>query len=158
MHMPLNKLTQYLDDHKVKYVVVSHSKAFTAQEVAASAHIPGKEMAKTVIVEADGDMKMVVVPSTHNIDFGQLKEAMGADNVSLASEEAFRDRFPDCELGAMPPFGNLYDMETIVAESLAEDNEITFNAGTHKEAVKLAFEDFMDLVKPKVLKTAVKHA
>jgi len=156
--MPLSKLTHYLDNHKVKYVVISHSKAFTAQEVAASAHIPGKDMAKTVIVDADGELKMVVVPSTHHINFDQLKSALGVHEVSLASEKDFRDRFPDCELGAMPPFGNLYDMETIVAESLAEDDEIVFNAGTHKKAVKLSFEDFRSLVKPKIIETAVKHA
>lgn len=154
--MPLSRLTEYLDSHKKKYVVVKHSKAFTAQEVAASAHIPGKDMAKTVIMKIDGDMKMVVLPSTHQVDFQQIKKALGADKVQLASEDEFENLFPDCELGAMPPFGNLYDLDTIVAESLTEDDEIAFNAGTHKELVKISYSDFEELVKPKVIPLGVR--
>ena len=140
--MPLTKLINYLDENDKKYIVVKHSPKFTALEVAASAHIPGKEMAKTVIVKVDGEMKMVVLPSTHNVDFEAIKEAVGADEAELASEAEFEEMFEGCELGAMPPFGNFYDMDTLVAESLSEDEEIAFNAGTHKELVKMNYSDF----------------
>lgn len=155
--MPLKKLINYLDDHGKKYVVVKHSPAFTAQEVAASAHIPGKEMIKTVMVKVDGDMKMVVLPSTHDVDFDAIKSSLGADDVELATESEFEDMFPDCEVGAMPPFGNFYDLETLVAEVLTEDEEIAFNAGTHKELVKMNYADFEELVDPKILPVGVKH-
>ncbi|MCP9291965.1 aminoacyl-tRNA deacylase [Gracilimonas sediminicola] len=154
--MPLNKLIDYLDEHDKKYIVVKHSPVFTAQEVAASAHIPGKNMAKTVMVKVDDAMMMVVLPSTHNVDFDSIKEAIGANEVELASEEEFEELFPDCELGAMPPFGNLYDLETLVAESLTEDEEIAFNAGTHKELVKMNYRDFEELVEPKILPVGVR--
>lgn len=154
--MPLSRLTEFLDSHDKKYVVVKHSKAFTAQEVAASAHVPGKEMAKTVIMKIDGDFKMVILPSTHQVDFQQVKKALGADKVELASEDEFESLFPDCELGAMPPFGNLYDMETIVAESLTEDEVIAFNAGTHKELVKISYRDFEELADPKIIPLGVR--
>lgn len=155
--MPLNRLSDYLDEHGKKYVVVKHSQAYTAQEVAASAHIPGKEMAKTVMMKIDGDIKMVVLPSTHQVDFDQMKETVGADSVELASEDEFESLFPDCELGAMPPFGNLYDMDTIVAESLAEDEEIAFNAGSHKELVKMSYKDFEELVNPAIMRLSVRQ-
>lgn len=155
--MPLKKLINYLDDHGKKYVVVKHSPAFTAQEVAASAHIPGKEMIKTVMVKVDGDMKMVVLPSTHDVDFDAIKSSLGTDDVELATESEFEDMFPDCEVGAMPPFGNFYDLETLVAEVLTEDEEIAFNAGTHKELVKMNYADFEELVDPKILPVGVKH-
>lgn len=155
--MPLERLTNYLDEKGKKYVVVKHSNAYTAQEVAATAHIPGKNMAKTVIVKVDGDLKMVILPSTHDVDFEKIKEAMGSKNVSLATEDEFKDLFPDCEIGAMPPFGNLYDIETIVADALTEDNEIGFNAGTHRELVKMSYKDFEELVNPKILSLGVRH-
>lgn len=154
--MPLNRLIDYLDQHEKKYIVIKHSKAFTAQEVAASAHIPGKEMAKTVIVKVDGDYKMAVLPSTHDVDFDAIKKALNADDVALATEDEFESMFPDCEVGAMPPFGDLYDMETLVATSLAEDDQIAFNAGTHKELVKMSYQDFEDLEHPKILPIGIK--
>lgn len=155
--MPLGKLINYLDENGKKYVVTKHSPAFTAQEVAASAHIPGKEMVKTVIVKVDGDMKMVALPSTHDVDFDAIKDALNANEVELATEEEFEDMFPDCELGAMPPFGNFFDIDTLVAESFAEDEEISFNAGTHKELVRMNYRDFEELVKPQILPVGVKH-
>lgn len=156
--MPISKLTDYLDENGKKYIVMKHSEAFTAQEVAASAHIPGKDMVKTVIVRVDGDIKMVVLPSTHDVDFNSVKDALDADEVELASEEEFEELFPDCELGAMPPFGNFYDIDTLVAESLTEDSEIAFNAGTHKEVVKMAYSDYEELVQPQILPLGVRHA
>lgn len=156
--MAISRLTDYLDENDKKYVVVTHSEAFTAQEVAASAHIPGKDMVKTVIVKADGDMKMVVLPSTHDVDFSAIREALDADEVELASEDEFESLFPDSELGAMPPFGNFYDMDTMVAESLTHDDIIAFNAGNHKEVIKMAYSDFEELVQPEILPLGVKHA
>ncbi|MDX1641120.1 MAG: YbaK/EbsC family protein [Balneolaceae bacterium] len=155
--MPLNKLINYLDKHGKKYVVTKHSPAFTAQEVAASAHVPGKEMVKTVMLKVDGDMKMVVLPSTHDVDFDAVKEVLNASEVELATEDEFEDMFPDCELGAMPPFGNLFDLDTLVAEVLTEDEVISFNAGTHKELVKMNYTDFEELVNPQVIPVGVKH-
>lgn len=156
--MAISRLTDYLDEHGKKYVIVKHSEAFTAQEVAASAHIPGKDMVKTVIVKADGDIKMVVLPSTHDVDFNSIREALDAEEVELASEEEFEDLFPDSELGAMPPFGNLYELDTLVAESLTGDDIIAFNAGTHKEVIKMAYSDYEELVQPDILPLGVKHA
>jgi Ala-tRNA(Pro) deacylase len=151
----LTTLKNFLDSHNIKYVVISHSPAYTAQEVAASAHIPGKELAKTVMIKVDGKMTMAVLPASYKIDFQQLRNAIGTDHVELATEADFKDRFPECELGAMPPFGNLFGMEVLVAQSLAEDMEIAFNAGTHRELVKLAYHDFNELVKPQLLKFSV---
>ena len=156
--MAISKLTDYLDKHGKKYVIVTHSEAFTAQEVAASAHIPGKDMVKTVMVKADGDMQMVVLPSTHDVDFSAIREALDADEVELASEDEFESLFPDSEVGAMPPFGNFYDIDTLVAESLTDDDVIAFNAGNHREIIKMAYSDYEELVQPQILKLGVKHA
>ncbi|RPJ86720.1 MAG: YbaK/EbsC family protein [Acidobacteria bacterium] len=153
--MPVKKLKEFLDENRVKYVTISHSLAYTAQEIAATAHIPGKELAKTVIIKADGRMAMAVLPASLKVDFDLLADATGAKKIELATEREFKQLFPDCELGAMPPFGNLYGMDVYVAESLTEDKEIAFNAGTHTELMRLPFEDFMRLVKPRVVKLSV---
>lgn len=150
--MPIQKLKAFLDDQNIKYVAISHSKAYTAQQVAASIHLPGKELAKTVMVKIDGKMAMAVLPASYHVDFNLLKAATGAKKVELASEAEFKGYFPECEIGAMPPFGNLYDMPVYVAESLAEDENIAFNAGTHTEVIRLAYKDFERTVKPELLK------
>jgi len=155
--MASSKITNYLDEHEIKYVVVKHSKAFTAQEIAASAHIPGKNMAKTVIVRADGTLVMVVLPSTHDVDEEHLGEQIGANSVKIAAEDDFSDRFPDCEIGAMPPFGNLYDMQTFAVRELTEDDEIAFNAGNHREVIKMSYEDFEKLCEPKIIDVAIRR-
>jgi Ala-tRNA(Pro) deacylase len=149
--MPVRRLKEYLDSHNVKYVTITHSPAFTAQEIAASAHIPGKELAKTVIVKLDGRMAMAVLPASCHVDFDLLEEASGAKHVELASEDEFAQMFPECEPGAMPPFGNLYGMEVYVSGRLAEDEHIAFNAGTHTELIQMDYKDFERLVKPKVV-------
>ena len=149
--MPVKKLKEFLDSNKVKYVSISHSAAYTAQEIAASAHVPGKDLAKTVMVKIDGKMGMAVLPASFKVDLTHLKEALGAKAVELASEREFRDMFPGCETGGMPPFGNLFDMEVYVSAKLAEDQEIAFNAGSHTELLKLAYKDFERLVQPKVV-------
>lgn len=151
--MACAKLQEYLDSHHVKYVSIKHSPAFTAQELAASVHIPGRDVAKTVVVKMDGEMALVVLPAPRMVRMTHLKEATGAREVRLASEEEFRGRFPDCEVGAMPPFGNLYDMDTYVEGSLAKDHEIAFNAGTHTELIRMAYQDFEELARPKILTT-----
>jgi Ala-tRNA(Pro) deacylase len=115
-------------------------------------------MVKTVMVKADGDIKMVVLPSTHDVDFDSIKDALDVEEVELASEDEFENLFPDCELGAMPPFGNFYEIDTLVAEALTEDEEIAFNAGTHKEVVKMAYSDYEELVQPQILPVGIRHA
>ncbi len=152
--MPVQKLKQFLDENQVKYVSISHSKAYTAQEVAASAHIKGKELAKTVIVKLDNATAMAVLPASYHVDLELLREAAGASRAALATESEFKGMFPDCETGAMPPFGNLYGMDVYVAEALAEDAEIAFNAGSHTELIRMAYKDFERLVQPKVLRFA----
>jgi len=149
--MPVKKLKQFLDENQVKYVCITHSKAYTAQEVAASAHVPGRVMAKVVIVELDGVMAMAVLPANRKIVLQDLRDVTGSEQVRFATEQVFQSRFPDCEIGAMPPFGNLYGMEVFVAESLAGNPEIAFNAGLHEEIIKLAYADFERLVKPNVM-------
>jgi Ala-tRNA(Pro) deacylase len=146
--MPVKTLKRFLDEKNVRYVTITHSLAFTAQEVAESAHIRGKDLAKTVIVIADGRMAMAVVPATCKVDLDYLRRGMAVRRVALASEKEFKETFPDCELGAMPPFGNLYGMDVFVDKQLAEDREIAFNAGSHTELVRLAYEDFERLVHP----------
>jgi len=150
--MPVKKLKAFLDENNVKYVTIRHSNAYTSQEIAASAHISGKEFAKTVIIKIDEKMAMAVLPASYQVDFKLLKKIYGTQKVSLATEAEFKYFFPDCEVGAMPPFGNLYDMEVYVAESLSEDKEIAFNAGTHTEMIKLSYKDFEQLVQPRVFK------
>ncbi len=150
--MPLKKIKDFLNSKNIKYVTISHSTAYTANEIAASAHIPGKELAKTVMVKIDGKMTMSVLPASYKVDFDLLQEASGASKVELASEQEFEDMFPGCEIGAMPPFGNLYEMEVFVDKSLCEDEEIAFNAGSHTELIRLSYKDFEKLVKPKVVK------
>jgi Ala-tRNA(Pro) deacylase len=149
--MPVRKLKEFLDREKIKYVSIIHSTAYTAQEVAASAHITGRELAKTIIVELDGQMAMAVLPANRKIVLQDLREVTGSDQVKFASEEEFKKQFPDCETGAMPPFGNLYGMDVYAAEALTENDQIAFNAGSHTEVIKLAYKDFERLVQPKVV-------
>ena len=149
--MPGQKLKTFLDAQSVKYVSITHSPAYTAQEVAASAHIPGREMAKTVMVKVDGRMAMAVLAANRKVVLQDLREITGAEGVKFATEEEFKNLFPDCEPGAMPPFGNLYGMDVYVAPSLEQNQEIAFNAGTHTEVIKMPYRDFERLVKPKVM-------
>lgn len=153
--MPCKKLIQYLDENNVKYITITHSQAFTAQQVAASAHIKGKDMAKTVIIKINGKLAMAVLPANFHVDFQLLKEITGNEDVVLAHEPEFKDLFDDCETGAMPPFGNLYGLDVYVAQSLTQNEEIAFNAGNHSELIKMSYADFDKLAKPKVLKFSV---
>jgi Ala-tRNA(Pro) deacylase len=149
--MPVRKLKEFLDGEKVKYICISHSPAYTAQEVAESAHIRGHELAKVVMVKIGNEMAMAVLPSDRRIAIEDLKDVTGSDDVTFASEAEFKDRFPDCETGAMPPFGNLYGMDVYLEASLSDLDEIAFNAGSHTEVMKLSFKDFEHLVEPKMV-------
>ncbi len=154
--MPLTSLREYLDKHNVKYVVISHSPAYTARGVAALSHTPGKELAKTVVVKLDGVLAMVVLPASFLVDLELLKKTTKANSIELASEKEFKDRFEECEVGAMPPFGNLYGMDVVADESLAQDEEIAFNACSHRELIRLAWKDFESLAKPKIARFAAR--
>ncbi|MGC8742324.1 MAG: aminoacyl-tRNA deacylase [Verrucomicrobiia bacterium] len=149
--MPSRRLKEYLDKNGIKYISIQHSPAYTSQEIAAQAHIPGKLLAKTVIVKIEGKMAMVVLPANRKVILPELRAALDAEKATLASEEEFKETFPDCELGAMPPFGNLYGMDVYVSPELSFEQEIAFNAGTHTELIKMAYKDFERLVKPKVV-------
>ncbi len=148
--MSLTKFREFLDSHNVKYLVLSHSIAYTAQGIAALVHVSGKKMAKTVIVKIDGVLAMAVVPASLHVDLDLLRSVAGAATVELATEQEFKDAFPDCETGAMPPFGNLYDMPVYADSSLAQQEEITFTAGTHRELVRMAWGDLARLAEPQI--------
>jgi Ala-tRNA(Pro) deacylase len=149
--MPVKKLKEFLDQNKIKYISISHSPAYTAQEIAAMAHIPGKELAKTVMIKLDNTMGMAVLPANHKVDFDTLKELTGSEFILLATENEFKSLFPECDPGAMPPFGNLYGMPVYVSGALARDEEIVFNAGSHTELIKMSYKDFERLVQPAVM-------
>ena len=146
--MPVKKLKELLDSEKIRYVSVIHSAAYTAQEIAALTHVPGGQLAKSIIVKLDGKMAMAVLDASHFVDLERLETVAGAKTVELATEEEFGQLFPECQLGAMPPFGNLFGMEVYVDEGLAGQTEIAFNAGSHTELIRLAFADFERLVTP----------
>ena len=148
--MSLKRLTEFLDHEHVKYTTMTHSPAFTAQEIAACAHVSGKELAKTIVVHLDGRLALAVAPADKKIALTELRKATGDAKARFASEDEFKDSFPDCEIGAMPPFGNLYGMDVYLATPLTEDEEIAFNAGSHTELIKMPFQEFERLVKPKV--------
>lgn len=149
--MTATRVKEYLDSQKVKYTILKHSPVYTAQEVAASAQIPGNQLAKTVMIKLDGEMAMAVLSARCRVNFDLLKKALGVKGVELATEKEFTDLLPDCELGATPPFGNLYDMKVIVDKSLATQEVIAFSAGSHTELIRLSYQDFKKLVKPKVV-------
>jgi len=150
----LRKLQEYLDEQRIKYQVLTHSTAYTAQEVAQAQHIPGKQMAKVVMVKKEtGTPVMLVLPASHKVNFARLREVLGT-RAELEQEREFRDLFPGCETGAEPPFGNLFDLATIVDTALTQDKEIVFNAGSHWQTVRMRYEDYARLVHPRVAKFA----
>jgi Ala-tRNA(Pro) deacylase len=141
-------IKDFLTSKKVKFESLLHSPTFTAQKAAESVHISGKNVAKTVIIKIDGNLAMVIEPAHLKVDLDALKRQLNAQSVGLAPESQFRNRFPGCELGAMPPFGNLYNMPVYVSDNLSRDEFITFNAGTHSELIKMRYRDFYTLVHP----------
>lgn len=156
--MPVRQVREFLDSNNIKYASITHSAAYTAQEIAALTHTKGRDLAKTVIVKLDGAMAMAVLPASYQIDLTLLKVETGASTIGLATETEFRTRFPGCETGAMPPFGNLYEMPVYVDDSLRYEKVIAFNAGSHNELIRMAYDDFERLVKPKMLHFAAGRA
>lgn len=146
--MPSRKVKSYLEKAGIDYEVLEHDPVYTAQEVAAASHVKGKELAKAVMIKADGDQYMLVMPATRMINFEMLKENLGKKNVSLAPEEEFTQIFPDCEMGAMPPLGKLYNIKVLLDKSILDDEEIVFNAGTHHDIIKISLDDYMKLENP----------
>jgi len=151
----LAKLKQYLERNQAPYEVILHEEVYTAQELAQALHIPGGELVKVVIVKADGTYRMAVLPASRRIDMEALKKYWNAA-VAVASEQEFKDLFPEAEIGAMPPFGNLYNIEVWMDTSLTTDDHIAFNAGTHYKAVRMRYSDFERLVRPRVASFSVR--
>ena len=149
------RLERYFRENGVKYDVQSHPEVYTAQEVAAVEHVPGHLMAKVVIAMVDNTLTAVVLPAPNRIDMPKLKAALGVKEARLAREQEFADRFADCEVGAMPPFGNLYQVPVVVDRALTQDPKIVFNAGSHRETMTVGMADFLRLVAPKVVDFSV---
>ena len=145
------RVIEFLDKSAVRYEVSEHAPAFTSQQMAAVEHEQGKYVAKPVIIKADDKYLMCVLSACYKIDLGALKSQLGAKSVDLAGEKEIGSIFDDCELGAEPPFGNLYDLPVIMVKALEKDDHITFQAGTHKKAIRMSMEDYRKLVEPKVL-------
>jgi len=146
--MPIQRLREFLDSHHIKYFVISHSPAYTAQDIAAVAHVSGNELVKTVMVTIDRKMAMVLLHASRHLDFDLLRQLCGSREVALAEEQEFSGLFPECEIGAMPPFGNLYGMEVYADEELGESIDIVFSAGSHRELLRLSWFDYKRLVAP----------
>ncbi|MDR7523296.1 MAG: YbaK/EbsC family protein [Armatimonadota bacterium] len=152
------RLEAYLREQGVRYEVTPHPEAYTAQEVAAAEHVPGRQFAKVVIADVDGQQVMLVLPAAARVDLVRLRVALGAKVARLAREEEFAARFPDCETGAMPPFGNLYGIPVYMDRSLQEQPRVVFNACSHRETIALATADYVRLAGPKVIEFTVPHA
>ncbi len=152
--MPCKKLLENLRANGIDFDYIEHPKAYAAGDVAHKAGIPERAFAKTVMVRLDGLMAMAVLPAAFKVNFNLLREAAGAQTISLALEREFASRFPDCELGAMPPFGNLYGLKVYVDGSLAENETVAFNAGTHREVITMAWDDYETLVTPSMARFA----
>jgi Ala-tRNA(Pro) deacylase len=148
--MSAELVRKFLMEHGIQYRTHTHPKAYTAQEVAEAEHISGDQMAKPVMLMADDALVMAVVPADHRVDLDRAKTALGAEVVRLATESEFSPSFPDCERGAEPPFGMLYNVATVVDQKLASE-QITFNAGTHTTTISMARADYLDVLHPKVV-------
>lgn len=146
----LKKLRTLLDEAKIPYEVYTHPLAYTAQEIAAQQHVSGKEIAKVVMLEVDGKLVMGVLPGSLKVHIHTAMESLGASSARLATEDEFTSRFPECEIGAEPPFGNLFGLHVVVDPALAKDEYIYFNAGNHVQTVRMKYKDFAELVKPEV--------
>ena len=144
------KLKAYLDRERVHYDVLPHPEVYRAAAIAQALHAPEKEMAKVVIVKVDERFVMMVLPASWNVDLHRLREVFVTNHVRLATEDEFKGLFPDCEVGAMPPFGILYGLSVYVDRSLTEDEQIIFEAGTHSDAIRMRYWDFASLVFPVV--------
>lgn len=146
----LQKVQDYLDDAGVEYEIFHHEPAYTAMEIAASQHIAGKQMIKCVLVKSKKGYTLCVLPAIHRLDFVRLRAIIGADDLQLATEEEVGKLFPECELGAEPPFGHWHGLPTVVDEILEEDLDIVFNAGTHTDTIKMRYTDYKQLAHPTI--------
>jgi Ala-tRNA(Pro) deacylase len=142
------KIKDYLESKRVNYQTLEHEPAFTALEIAGAQHLPGRDVIKTVVVSADGQFIMCILPAVHRIDFGKLRKIIGANDVHLADESEVSALFPDCEVGAEPPFGEAYGLKVYADKILEENEEIAFNAGTHTDMLRIKFRDFVRLARP----------
>jgi len=152
--MAVQRLIKFLDQNKVHYTLISHSDTYTAAATGAVTHIPGRGIAKTVMVRINGRPAMAVIPGSRHLNLNALRKALGAKDVQLMTEQEFVDAFPDCDPGAMPPLGVLYQLDVYVDERLSREAEIVFNAGSHHELARLAYKDFDRLQRPKILRIA----
>ncbi len=146
----LKKLLNYLENSKVDFECLTHHEAYTSQETAQAQHVSGKIFAKVVIFKTNGHFEMAVLPATHHVVTEKLKQITGDQECSLATESDLEELFPDCQVGAMPPFGNLYNLDVVVDEALAQSDYIVFGAGSHRDTVKMKYKDYAKLVQPKV--------
>lgn len=146
----LKKLKDYLEENRVQYEVGYHERVYTSQEIAAAMHVPGRELVKVVMVKADGKMVMLVLPANYRVETKKLKRAFQCKKLQISKERDFEELFPDCEVGAMPPFGNFYHLEVWVDQVLTEEEMIVFRAGSHVETLKIKYDDYARLVTPKV--------
>jgi len=149
--MTCKKLKEYLNDQDVKYVSINHSRAYTAQEIAESAHVSGNDFAKVVMLKADEKMIMAVLPAPDKVNLKLLRQVLGVRNVIFADENDFQDHFPGCEIGAMPPFGNLYGLRVISAQTLCDSTIISFNSGQHTEVIQMDYDNYIKLVNPEIM-------
>jgi Ala-tRNA(Pro) deacylase len=152
--MPADTLIRYLEENEVDFEILRHDRAYTAQEAAAAAHISGDAVAKAVMIIVDGEMGMAVLPASFRVNLDLLKEQLGAKQVKMATEKEFKDRFPDCDIGALPPFGNLYGIPIYAEERLSKEIDLAFCGGTHTEMIRMPFEEFKRLADPRILKFA----
>ena len=146
--MPAQKLKQILDQRSIKYISINHSPTYTARETAASTFVPRREFAKTIIVDLDDEKVMAVVSASRHVDLASLRALAGANEARLVSEDEFKALFPDCEPGAMPPVGSLYDMRVFVDEMITEIDDLCFNAGSHEQILRMDCGDYLDLERP----------
>jgi Ala-tRNA(Pro) deacylase len=146
----LKKLKDYLEKNQVRYEVGYHERVYTSQEIAAAMHVPGKELTKVIMVKADGKMVMLVLPASYRVDTKKLKKVVKCKRLGIAKEKDFEELFPDCEIGAMPPFGNLYHLEVWVDQVLTQDEFIVFQAGSHVETLRIKYSDYARLVNPRM--------
>ena len=155
--MPTPEVKSYLDRQGAKYVVIAYEHAYDAQHVAAGAHVSGKQLAKTVVLDVDDQLVMAVLQADTRVDCDRLRAAMGAGRVKLATEHDFKERFGDCEVGAMPPLGPLYDIDIYVDEALSLEETIVFRAGRHGELIRMSYSDFAKVAAPKVMDLAYRR-
>jgi Ala-tRNA(Pro) deacylase len=155
--MPAQKLKKMLDQHNIKYISINHSPAYTARETAASTFVPRREFAKTIIVDMDGEKVMAVLSASRHVDLVALRNLAHAKEARLATEDEFRELFPDCEVGAMPPIGSLYNMRVFVDEMVTEVDDVCFNAGSHEQILRMDCNDYLKLEQPVMGAFAIKE-